>query len=201
MDLFPGMVNPAQRHEEALRFLATRRSRPPKMLGLPAPGRESILEFLSIASRVPDHGKLEPWRFVVLEKPALERLADEAAVFAAKHNLPEDVAAKGVAQFVQSPLVIAVIAVPRPTDRVPEIEQTLSVGAAAMQLLNAALAAGWGACWLTGWVAHDIRFATPAYDLQPGEWVAGLVHIGAEAATPPERPRPLLGEVTTWVST
>lgn len=201
MDLFPGMVNPAQRHEEVLRFLATRRSRPPKMLGLPAPGRDSILEFLSIASRVPDHGKLEPWRFVVLEKPALERLADEAAVFAAKHNLPEDVAAKGVAQFVQSPLAIAVVAVPRPTDRVPEIEQILSVGAAAMQLLNAALAAGWGACWLTGWVAHDTRFATPAYDLQPGEWVAGLIHIGAEAATPPERPRPLLGEVTTWVST
>lgn len=199
MTILPGTVNPAIRNEDALRFLLTRRSRPPKTLAAPAPTREAVLELLQAATRVPDHGKLEPWRFVVIEKPALERLADAAAVFAATHNLPEDVAAKGVGQFAQSPLCIALISVPRPTDKVPQIEQTLSVGAAGMQLLNAALAAGWGAGWLTGWVAHDLRFAAPALGLAEGEWVAGYVHIGTEGVAPPERPRPDLGSVVSWM--
>lgn len=200
MDIIPGTVNPAIRNEEALRFLLTRRSRPPKTLHAPPPSREAVLELLQAATRVPDHGKLEPWRFIVIEKPALERLADTAAVFAATHNLAEDVAAKGVGQFAQSPLCIALIAVPRPTDKAPQIEQTLSVGAAGMQLLNAALAAGWGAGWLTGWVAHDLRFAAPALGLAEGEWVAGYVHIGTEGVAPPERPRPDLGFVVSWVT-
>lgn len=200
MDITPGTVNPAIRNEEALRFLLTRRSRPPKTLAAPAPDRAEIATLITAAARVPDHGKLEPWRFVVLEKPALERLADAAAVFAGTHALPEDVAAKGVGQFAQSPLCIAVIAVPRPTEKVPQIEQTLSVGAACLGLVNAALAAGWGAGWLTGWVAHDLRFATPALDLAEGEWVAGLVHIGTETTAPPERPRPETAQLITWVA-
>ncbi|PTV96411.1 nitroreductase [Rhodobacter aestuarii] len=199
MDFPPGTINPAKRNEDALSFLATRRSRPPKMLAAPAPDRAALREILEIAARVPDHGKLEPWRFVVLEKAALDRLAEEAAVFAATHNLPEDKAAKGVNQFAQSPLCVALIAVPRPTDKVPQIEQTLSVGAAGMQLVNAALAAGWGASWLTGWVALDERFTGPAFGLKAGEWVAGLIHIGTEAHQPPERPRPNMDAITTWV--
>ena len=200
MDIPPGTVNRALRDETTLTFLSTRRSRPPKMLAAPAPGHAALREILTIAARVPDHGKLEPWRFIVLEKPALERLADAAAVFAATHLLPEEAAAKGVSQFVQSPLCVALVAVPRPTDKVPAIEQTLSVGAAGMQLVNAALAAGWGAAWLTGWVAHDLRFAAPALGLAPGEWVAGLIHIGTETAAPPERPRPDLDSLITWVT-
>lgn len=200
MDITPGTVNPAIRNEEVLRFLLTRRSRPPKTLAAPAPGRAEIATLITAAARVPDHGKLEPWRFVVLEKPALERLADAAAVFAATHGLPEDVAAKGVGQFAQSPLCIAVVAVPRATDKVPQIEQTLSVGAACLSLVNAALAAGWGAGWLSGWVAHDLRFAAPAFDLTEGEWIAGLVYIGTETAPPPERPRPATETLITWVA-
>ncbi|SDE72155.1 nitroreductase [Rhodobacter capsulatus] len=200
MEIPPGTVNPARRDAAALTFLASRRSRPPKLLAAPAPDRAALREILTIAARVPDHGKLEPWRFVVLEKPALERLADEAAVFAATHLLPEEIAAKGVSQFAQSPLCVALIAVPRPTEKVPAIEQTLSVGAAGMQLLNAALAAGWGASWLTGWVAHDLRIAAPALGLAEGEWVAGLIHIGTETAPPPERPRPDLDTLLTWVN-
>jgi len=200
MELSPGTVNPAQRDEAALTFLSSRRSRPLRTLAAPAPTPEDLGEMLQIASRVPDHGKLEPWRFVVLEKPALERLADEAAVFAATHLMPEEIAVKGVSQLAQSPLCVVLIAVPRPTDKVPEIEQTLSVGAAGMQLVNAALAAGWGAAWLTGWIAHDPRFASPAFGLSEGEWVAGLIHIGTETSPPPERPRPDLGSIVTWVS-
>ena len=121
MTIPPGTINPALRNEEVLRFLLTRRSRPPKMLTAPVPDRDGITEILTAAARVPDHGKLEPWRFVVSEKPALERLADAAAVFAANHGLPEDVAAKGVGQFAQSPLCIALIAVPKQSEKVPEI--------------------------------------------------------------------------------
>ena len=199
MDSPPGTVNPALRHDETLGFLATRRSRPLRTLADPVPSPEDLAELLTIAARVPDHGKLEPWRFVVLEKPALERLADEAAVFAATHLIPEEIAAKGVGQLAQSPLCIVLVAVPRSTDKVPQIEQTLSVGAVGMQLVNAALAAGWGAAWLTGWIAHDPRFAPPAFGLQPGEWVAGLIHLGTQTSPPPERPRPVLADLVTWV--
>ena len=97
-------------------------------------------------------------------------------------------------------LLIAVIAVPRPTDKVPQIEQVLSAGCVCLSLVNAALATGWGAGWLTGWVAHDPEFARAAFGLQPGEWVAGLVHIGTETAPPPERPRPDVDALTTWVA-
>lgn len=199
MDSAPGTVNPAERNDDAMRFLLTRRSRPPKTLTGPAPDRAALQEILTIAARVPDHGKLEPWRFVVLERPALERLAGAAAEYARTQAIPDDMAAKGVGQFAQSPLCVAVIAVPRPTDKVPAIEQTLSVGAACTQLVNAALAAGWGAGWLSGWVSHDPGFAAPAFGLAPGEWVAGLVHIGTQTVAPPERPRPDLNQIVTWV--
>jgi nitroreductase len=200
MDIPPGTVNPALRNEAALAFLATRRSRPLRMLAAPVPDRAALLDLLTLAARVPDHGALVPWRFVVIEKPALERLADAAAVFAAAHLLPEETAAKGVSQFAQSPLCVALIATPSASAKVPEIEQTLTVGAVGLQLVNAALAAGWGAVWLTGWVAHDLRFAAPALDLAAGEWVAGLVHIGTETSAPPDRPRPEIGVLTTWIS-
>lgn len=200
MDIATGTVNPATRNEEALRFLLTRRSRPPKTLVAPAPDRAALTEILTAGLRVPDHGKLEPWRLIVLERPALERLAAAAGTYAEAHAIPERDAAKGVGQFAQSPLCIAIIAVPRPTDKVPAIEQTLSVGALGVSLVNAALAAGWGAGWLTGWVAHDPGFAGPALGLAPGEWVAGYVHIGTETVAPPERPRPDLATAVTWVS-
>ena len=196
MDILPA----ATRNDDALRFLLTRRSRPPKTLAAPAPGRAELRELLSAAVRVPDHGKLEPWRLVVLERPALERLARAAQAHAEAAGMDPAMAQKGVGQFAQSPLCVAVIAVPRPTDKVPAIEQTLSVGALGVSLVNAALAAGWGAGWLTGWVAHDLGFAGPALDLAPGEWVAGYVHIGTETVAPPERPRPDLATAVTWVS-
>ncbi|MBW0156694.1 nitroreductase family protein [Sedimentimonas flavescens] len=199
MEIAPGTVNPATRNDEVLRFLLTRRSRPPKTLKAPAPERAELTELLTAAARVPDHGKLEPWRFVVLERPALERLAGDAGAYAAAKGIDEATSAKGINQFADSPLCVAVISVPRPTDKVPQIEQTLSVGAACYGLLSAALAAGWGAGWLTGWVAHDRDFAASAFGLQEGEWVAGLVHIGTEGATPPERPRPDMGQIITWV--
>lgn len=200
MDIAPGTVNPATRNEAALRFLLTRRSRPPKTLTGPAPDRAALTEILTAAARVPDHGKLEPWRFVVLERPALLRLAQAAALHAAEQGMDDATAAKGISQLGDSPLCVVVIAVPRSTAKVPAVEQELSVGACCAALVNAALAAGWGAGWLTGWVAHDTGFARAAYGLADGEWVAGLVHIGTEAAPPAERPRPDLTRLVTWVA-
>lgn len=183
-----------------LEFLLTRRSRPARTLTLPVPTRAELMPILTAAARVPDHGKLEPWRFIVLERPALQRLALLAAERGAALGLDDERRAKGMAQFTDSNLAVAVVKCPRPTVKVPEIEQVLSVGAVCMTLLNAAGAAGWGANWLTGWAVEDAVFRSEGLKLAPGEWVAGLIHIGTEGAVPPERPRPDLGQIVTWAS-
>ena len=197
-DIPPGTVNPAVRNETVMEFLLTRRSRPVRTLRAPAPDRAQLMPILTAAARVPDHGKLEPWRFIVLERAGLDRLAAAAATHADKAGMAADAAAKGISQFSESPLTVAVVRVPRTTEKVPEIEQILSTGAVCLSLLNAALASGWGAAWLTGWPAYDQAFAAEALGLQPGERVAGFVHIGSESAPPPERPRPDVASLVTW---
>jgi len=184
----------------ALDFLLTRRSRPAKTLGLPVPDRAALRPLLIAAARTPDHGKLEPWRFVVLEKPALARLAEVADRRATALGMDEQARAKGRQQFDQGQLAVAVVPSPKPSDKVPPIEQTYSAGAACLALLNAALAAGWGANWLSGWPSHDRAFVTEALDLAPHETLVGFVHIGTETAAPPDRPRPDIDALTTWVA-
>lgn len=183
----------------AMDFFLTRRSRPPKLLGPPVPTEAELLPILTAAARVPDHGKLEPWRFLVLEKPALQRLAAQARARGEALGLDPDRIAKGVAQFADADLVVAVVMVPRPTDRIPELEQILSSGAVCLTLLNAAMASGWDACWLTGWHVQDPVFARSALGLAEGERIAGLIHIGTASAVPPDRPRPDIAAITTWV--
>ncbi len=184
----------------ALEFLLTRRSRPAKMLRAPVPARDELTTLLTAAARNPDHGKLEPWRFIVLEKPALARLAAQAAARGAEMGLEQDRIEKGAAQFAQADLAVVVVASPKPSEKIPEIEQVLSVGAVCLGLLNAALASGWGACWLTGWHVHDRAFRESALGLASHEFVAGLVHIGTEAMAPPDRPRPDVAALTTWIA-
>ncbi|MGR3270851.1 nitroreductase [Thalassococcus profundi] len=184
----------------ALDFLLTRRSRPAKTLTAPAPDRAALMPLLEAAVRTPDHGKLEPWRLLVLERGALDRLADTALDRAAALSLDPEQADKGRKQFADSPLCVAVIEVQRASPKIPEIEQTYSAGAVCLALLNAALASGWGANWLSGWVAHDRGFVEEALGLAPNERVAGFIHIGTETSAPPERPRPNLDTVTTWVA-
>ncbi len=183
----------------ALDFLLTRQSRPAKTFTLPVPNRDELIPLLTAASRVPDHGKLEPWRFIVLEKPALRRLADLAETRAAEKGLDAEQSAKGRGQFDASHLAVVVVASPKPSEKIPEIEQTLSAGAACLALLNAATAAGWGANWLSGWPSYDRRFLEQGLGLTPEEFVAGIVHIGTAPLTPPDRPRPDLGRIVAWV--
>jgi len=184
----------------ALEFLLTRRSRPAKTLRPPVPDRDGLKLILTAAARSPDHGKLEPWRFVVLEKPALARLAALAVRRGAELGLDPETVAKSERQFAEADLAVAVISAPKPSDKIPRIEQVYSAGAVCLALLNAALAAGWGANWLTGWASHDAAFVAEGLGLAPHETVAGFIHLGTETAAPPERPRPDLDAITEWVS-
>ena len=184
----------------ALSFLLNRRSRPAKTLTQPAPTREELLPLLTAAGRTPDHGKLEPWRFIVLDAGAMPRLADCAEKRGIALGLPTEQIEKGRAQFDLGILAVAVIEVQKPSEKIPPLEQTYSAGAVCLALLNAALAAGWGANWLSGWPSHDRGFMTEALALEPHERIAGFIHIATEGAVPPERPRPDIDAITTWVS-
>ena len=183
----------------ALDFLLTRRSRPARTLRAPVPDATALRTLLTAAARSPDHAKLEPWRFIVLERAALMRLATLVEATGARLNRSAEEIAKAHAQYADAHLAVAVIEVPRPSDKVPPIEQSYSAGAVCLQLLNAALAAGWGANWLTGWPVHDRDFVTMGLGLARGERVAGVIHIGTETAAPPERPRPDIDAITQWM--
>ncbi|MFN3955230.1 MAG: nitroreductase [Pararhodobacter sp.] len=181
----------------AMEFLLTRRSRPAKMLRAPAPEPAVLERLLSAAARVPDHGKLEPWRFIVLEPPALARLAAMTEARGAALGLEPDRIEKAAATLRDAPLVVAVVAVERTSDKIPAFEQLLSAGAVCLGLVNAALAQGFGACWLTGWPAFDRMFLETGLGLGAHEQIAGFVHIGSCDAIPPERPRPDVAALTT----
>ncbi len=154
------------------------------------------MRLLTAAVRVPDHGKLEPWRFVALEGAGPAGFA--AAIRARAAATGQD-ADKGALVFEQAPVAVAVVASPRESEKIPRIEQTLSAGAVALSLLNAALAAGWGASWLTGWAAYDRTLLEDALGLAPDEWLAGFVHIGSCETPPPDRPRPDVAGLVTWL--
>lgn len=183
----------------ASEFLQTRRSVPAKMLGLPVPDRAALIPLLTAAVRVPDHGKLEPWRLLVLERPALARIATLATARATALGYDAEKTTKGAAQFETGNLAVVVISSPKPSDKIPLAEQTYSAGAVCLSLLNAALAAGWGANWLSGWPSHDADFTQAAFGTAPQETVAGIIHIGTPTNTPPERPRPDLATLVEWV--
>lgn len=193
-------ANPPRPAPEVMEFLSTRRSHPPANLTGPAPDRAALEQMLTAAARVPDHGKLEPWRFVLAEGAALARLADLAEEIAPGLDLPPEKAAKGVAALRGTPLVVAVIGCPKDSDKVPGWEQELSAGAVCLGLVNAALAMGFGACWLTGWAISDARFCREGLELAPGEWVAGMIHIGTAKGPSPERPRPDLAGLVRWLA-
>ncbi|WP_306153842.1 nitroreductase [Roseovarius sp. MMSF_3281] len=186
-------------NQAAMDFLLSRRSRPAKTLTTPVPSRAELKPILTAAARSPDHGKLEPWRFIVLERPALKRLAEVAEARGLSLGLNEADISKARVQFASAHLAVAVVEVAKPSDKIPPIEQTYSAGAVCLAMLNAALASGWGANWLSGWASHDRGFLETGLGLDTHERVAGFIHIGTETSQPPERPRPDLDAITTWV--
>lgn len=188
------------KNSAALEFLLTRRSRPAKTLVAPAPTRTELEPLLTAAARTPDHGKLEPWRFIVVERGAMARLANLTTAAGQRLGKSEADITKGRSQFELGHLAVIVVEIQTPSEKVPAIELTYSAGAACLALLNAALAAGWGANWLSGWISHDAVFCKEAFGLAGNERIAGLIHIATEGSAPPERPRPDLAAITTWVT-
>ncbi len=183
---------------EVMEFLLNRRSRPAKTLGPGGPDRTALERMLAAAARSPDHGKLEPWRFVVIEGAARERAQALAAERTRALDLDDSTAAKTISAFGQGDVIVTVISSPKPSEKIPAWEQHLSAGAVCLALLNAALASGWGANWLTGKMAYDPVFTREFLGCTEQEAVAGFVHIGTETVAPPDRPRPNLAAITTW---
>jgi len=192
------------RRVDLIDVLEQRRSIGALWLREPGPTPHEVRRLLTVAARVPDHGALAPWRFILVEGDAraglAERLADAYAAQAGEAS-PEQVlktVQKLRALFGQPPLVVVVVSRVDATSRIPEWEQVLSAGAACMNLITAAHALGYGANWLTGWAAYDPA-ALRILGLGDGERVAGIVPIGTPVERPQDRPRPSLEAVlTTW---
>ncbi|MDR4305013.1 nitroreductase [Chelatococcus sambhunathii] len=182
---------------DAIELLKSRRSVPANALAEPAPSAEELDTMLTIAARVPDHGKLAPWRFIVIEGPARAELGGRLAELM-KASDPEAPAGKveAVANFCGSALIVAVVSRAGPHVKIPEWEQELSAGAVCMNLSIAVNALGYGAQWLTGWAAYDPK-AREVIGLQQNERIAGFIHIGTPTERWTDRPRPELSEVVT----
>jgi nitroreductase len=175
----------------SLPALRSRRSVPSRLLGEPGPSDSQLSAMLEAAVRVPDHGKLEPWRFLRIRGAARAALGEALAQRQRERDpaAPEAVVEKDRERFNFAPVVIAVIAVTTPGHKVPEQEQLLSGGCVCLTLLQAAQALGFGAQWLTGWAAYDPAIAT-RLGLSAHERVLGFIHIGSAREAAPERPRP-----------
>ena len=182
-----------------LALLHTRRSGKPRDMVAPGPDAEQLRTILEAAMRVPDHGKLAPWRFVTIDRDQRARLADLLRTALQNERLgatPGEIDA--AVQFAhQAPTLIVILSSPHPGHKIPEWEQQLSVGAACMAMLLAAHAVGFVGSWLTGWAAYSAT-VTAAFG-EPHEKIAGFLFFGTPARTLDERPRPdYASVVSNW---
>ncbi len=183
---------------DALELLKLRRSVKPREMSGPGPSASELETILTIGARVPDHGKLAPWRFIVFEGDARLRAGDVIAkVFAQKNpGAPAAEVEIEKRRMMEAPLVIGVVSMVKPHPKVPPWEQELSAGASAMNIVTAATALGYGANWLTGWFAFD-REVLAGLGLKADEKLAGFIHIGTATKLNEDRPRPVLSEIVT----
>ena len=187
--------------ERLANYLKTRRTIPASMLGEPGPDPATLHDMLTIAARVPDHGKLSPWRFILFDKPARENVIAGLVRIAEGHpdERERQVRAAKAKGFADAPIVIGVISSPiSDHPKIPLWEQQLSSANVALNLVHAANAFGFSVNWLTGWYAYDPEAKT-WLGLRPGENVAGFLHIGTATVPPVERDRPDVEKlVTKW---
>ena len=178
--------------------LLTRRSVGMAFLKEPGPNAGELEQMLTIATRVPDHGKIAPWRLVVIEGAARAEAGAKLAEIYARKNPGTDEASLDVERqrFLPAPLTVVVIFSPKPHPKVPEFEQLLSAGNVALNLSHAAYALGFAASWVTRWYAFDEEAAT-MLGARAGEKIVGFVHIGTPSAVIEDRPRPDLSEVVS----
>jgi len=190
-----GAALPLAAAPEVLRFLALRRSTSAVTLAEPAPGADQLADLLRLAARAPDHGKLTPWRFVVLEGAGKAAFAARLEAVAQAQGDAKRVAK--LAKLKIPPLGVVVVSSPKPSE-IPEWEQVLSAGAVCTNLVAGTLAMGFGANWITDWYSYDAE-AAAVLGLEAGERVAGFVMIGTPREPPLERERPVLAPlVTRW---
>jgi nitroreductase len=183
---------------DALDLLKIRRSVKPREMTGPGPSPAELETILTIGARVPDHGKLTPWRFIVFEGDARVRAGEVIAEVFARKNPNAQPAEIEIEKrrLTDAPLVIGVVSFTIPHPKVPAWEQELSAGASSMNIVTAAAALGYGACWLTGWFAFD-RDVLDALGLKADEKLAGFIHIGTASKPSEDRPRPQLGDIVT----
>lgn len=185
------------RNDATLQFLRDRRSVPAAQLQPPGPTPDELREIVATAIRVPDHGKLTPWRLITLSGDAGARYGEALAELHARVDpgVPEKKLAKDRDRFAHSPVVLAVIArIDEHHPKIPAQEQLLSAGCLAFNLLLSAQAAGFGAQWLTGWSCYD-RDAAKLLGLADDERAIAYIHIGSRGTEPPERNRPGVDQV------
>lgn len=180
-----------------LDLLLSRRSGTAKAMKEPGPDKKQLALILQAAARVPDHGKLFPWRFIVFEGKARKRMGDvlaEAKKVAGEMEKHQDEERE---RFLRAPVVVGVVSRVTENIKIPEWEQVLSAGAVCQNMLIAAHAMGYVANWLTEWCAYDAQ-VKEGLGLKPGERIAGFVYIGTSDVKLEERPRPNMDEIVTW---
>jgi nitroreductase len=183
---------------ELIDLLKARRSVKPIEMTGPGPSADELETILTLGARVPDHGKLVPWRFIVFEGDARAKAGD---IFARIFNEKNPAATADQVEverkrFSHAPLIIGVVSRARPHVKIPLWEQELSAGASVMNIVTAANVLGYVANWLTGWIAFD-RDALDALGLAADEKMAGFVHIGRAQRAAEERDRPQLSSIVT----
>lgn len=191
----PLMIPPT---EIALALMEARRSVPLRTLAGPGPTPEELERLMRLAARTPDHGRLVPWRFILIEGGARAELGELLDALYARQN-PEMAAGKGDMwrlYLERAPLTVVLVSRPDPAAKVPEWNQMLSAGAAGMALTLAASAMGFATQWLLKWPGRDPQ-AAALVGVKAGERVAGFIHIGRPRAAAPDRPRPALADVVT----
>ena len=186
---------------ETLDFLRIRRSHPSVTMTAPGPNPNQLNDLLTIAARVPDHGKLAPWRFIVYHSAQGEAIGETLLDLCEKKTGPLDAAQqeKELTRFTRAPIVVGVVSCAADHPKIPLWEQQLSAGAVCMTLVTAAAAAGYASQWLTEWYSFDDE-AARFLGASDGERFAGFVHIGTATQPPFERPRPNVSEITSnWM--
>lgn len=187
-------------NQALLDYLKTRRSVGIGFLKDPGPSAAELEEIIRIGTRVPDHGKLAPWRLVVIEGEARAQVGEKLAEIAKANSPALDEASLDIErrQLVPAPLTIGVIFRHKPLAKAPEIEQLLSAGNVCFNLMHAAFAMGYAASWVTRWFAFDPN-AQQMLGAQGGERFVGFIHIGTPTAVIEDRDRPDIGTlVTRW---
>jgi nitroreductase len=180
-------------------YLLNRRSVGIAFLAEPGPNQDELEQILRIGTRVPDHGKITPWRLIVIEGENRAKAGEKLAGLVAQRTPGMDEASLDIERkrFLPAPLTIGVISSPQDHPKVPEFEQLLSAGNVAFNLLHGAHALGFAASWVTRWYAFDDE-AAEMLGARPGERFVGFVHIGTPTTTMDDRPRPELKDIVSY---